>query len=91
MYDTEFQYFFSTATVKPRSNKYVVDLTADGQGKHVLQLEATVFDMDKAAEQEAFRNSTTGLISNEANWQRTRVSLRVEAHVHGTPTFPPQR
>ena len=42
MYDTEFQYFFSTATVKPRSDKYVVALTADGQGKHVLQLEATV-------------------------------------------------
>ena len=28
--------------------------------------------MDKAAEQESFRNSTTGLISNQANWQRTR-------------------
>ena len=71
MYDTELQYFFLTATVKPCSDKHVVDLTTDGQGKHVLQLEATVFDMDKAAEQESFRNSTTGLISNQANWQHT--------------------
>ena len=52
---------------KPCSDKYVVDLTTNGQEKHVLQLEATVFDMDKATEQESFRNSTIGLISNQAN------------------------
>lgn len=71
MYDTELQYFFSTATVKPRSQKYVVDYTFDGKSKHILQLDATVFDQDKVKEQAAFRNQTTGLIANEANWQRT--------------------
>jgi hypothetical protein len=35
-----------------------------------LQLDATVFDEDKVKEQAAFRNVTTGLIANEANWQR---------------------
>jgi len=71
MYDTELRYFFSTATVKPRSQKYVVDYTYDGKSKHILQLDATVFDKDKVKEQDAFRNQTTGLIANEANWQRT--------------------
>jgi hypothetical protein len=71
MYDTELQYFFSTATVKPRSEKYVVDYTFDGKSKHILQLDATFFDNDKVKEQASFRNQTTGLIANEANWQRT--------------------
>mmetsp|Transcript_38017 Transcript_38017/g.81207 ORF Transcript_38017/g.81207 Transcript_38017/m.81207 type:complete len:1244 (+) Transcript_38017:325-4056(+) len=71
MYDTELPYFFSTASVKPRSEKYVVDYTFDGKSKHILQLDATEFDMDKVKEQAAFRNQTTGLIANEANWQRT--------------------
>lgn len=71
MYDTELRYFFSTATVKPRSQKYVEDYTFDGKSKHILQLDATVFDLDKVAEQGAFRNVNTGLIANEANWQRT--------------------
>ena len=71
MYDTELPYFFSTATVKPRSEKYVVDKTFDGKSDHVLQLDATEFDLDKVAEQEAFRSNKTGLIANDANWQRT--------------------
>lgn len=71
MYDTELPYFFSTATVKPRSEKYVVDKTFDGKSDHVLQLDATEFDLDKVAEQEAFRSYKTGLIANDANWQRT--------------------
>lgn len=71
MYDTELRYFFSTATVKPRSQKYVEDYTFDGKTKHILQLDATDFDTEKVKEQEAFRNVTTGLVANEANWQRT--------------------
>ena len=71
MYDTELQYFFSTATVRPRSKKYVLDYTFDGKSKHVLQLDATYFDDTKVMEQASFRNQTTGLIANEANWQRT--------------------
>ena len=71
MYDTELRYFFSTATVKPRSEKYVEDYSYDGQSKHILQLDATVFDLDKMEEQNAFRDVSTGLIGNDANWQRT--------------------
>lgn len=71
MYDTSLRYFFSTATVKPRSMKYVLTLTFDGKGHHVQQLDATYFDGDKAKEQEAFRDQNTGLIGIDANWQRT--------------------
>ncbi|CAB9529776.1 expressed unknown protein [Seminavis robusta] len=71
MYDTSLRYFFSTATVKPRSQKYILTLTFDGKSKHVQQLESTYYDQDKAKEQEAFRDQNTGLISIDANWQRT--------------------
>jgi hypothetical protein len=71
MYDKELRYFFSTATVKPRSQKYVLTLTYDGQGHHVQQLDSTFFDEEKVAEQLSFRNQNTGLIGIEANWQRT--------------------
>jgi hypothetical protein len=71
MYDKELRYFFSTATVKPRSEKYVLTLTFDGKSQHVLQLDSTVFDKDKAAEQDSFRSKKTGLVSFDASWQRT--------------------
>ncbi|VEU35779.1 unnamed protein product [Pseudo-nitzschia multistriata] len=71
MYDNELRYFFSTATVRPRADKYVLDYTFDGTQQHVLQLEATYYDMDKAQEQEDFRSSKTGLLGIEASWQRT--------------------
>ena len=71
MYDNELRYFFSTATVKPRSEKYVLSLNFDGTGHHVQQLDSTFFDDEKAAEQEAFRNVNTGLIGIDAYWERT--------------------
>ena len=69
MYDTELEYFFSPATVKPRSEKYVLTLTFDGKSKHVLQLDATYWDEDKKEEQERFLNEKTGVIGMAANWQ----------------------
>ncbi|KAL3918607.1 MAG: hypothetical protein SGILL_004154 [Bacillariaceae sp.] len=72
MYDNELRYFFSTATVRPRAEKYVLDYTFDGSSKHVIQLDATYFDEGKAQEQEDFRNSKTGLLGLEASWQRTK-------------------
>ncbi len=71
MYDTYLRYFFSTATVQPRSRKYVLTYTYDGKSKHVLQLDATYFDDDKVKEQQAFLDQNTGLLGIEANWQRT--------------------
>lgn len=70
MYDNELRYFFSTATVQPRSEKYVLDYTFDGASKHVIQLGSTFFDQEKVAEQEAFRDQNTGLIGIDASWQR---------------------
>uniref|UniRef100_A0A7S4M4S5 Uncharacterized protein n=1 Tax=Odontella aurita TaxID=265563 RepID=A0A7S4M4S5_9STRA len=72
MYDNELRYFFSTATVKPRSEKYVETMTYDGKGKHILQLDATEFDTEKEKEQEAFRSENTGIIGIDAYWQRTK-------------------
>jgi hypothetical protein len=71
MYDNELRYFFSTATVRPRSEKYVLDYTFDGKSKHVIQLDATYFDMEKSKEQEAFRDQNTGLLGIEAAWYRS--------------------
>jgi len=71
MYDNKLRYFFSTATVKPRSEKYVLTLTYDGTGHHVQQLDSTFFDDQKAAEQEAYRDQNTGILGIESNWQRT--------------------
>jgi hypothetical protein len=70
LYDNELRYFFSTATVRPRSEKYVLDYTFDGKSKHVIQLDATYFDMEKSKEQEAFRDQNTGLLGIEAAWYR---------------------
>jgi hypothetical protein len=71
MYDKPLRYFFSTATVKPRSEKYVLTLTYDGTDHHVQQLDATYFDEEKVEEQAAFFNQNTGLMGIEASWQRT--------------------
>mmetsp|Transcript_22935 Transcript_22935/g.64986 ORF Transcript_22935/g.64986 Transcript_22935/m.64986 type:complete len:1287 (+) Transcript_22935:154-4014(+) len=70
MYDKKLRYFFSTATVKPRAEKYVLDLTFDGKSKHVIQLDSTYFDGQKVKEQEAFRDQNTGLLGIDASWQR---------------------
>jgi hypothetical protein len=70
LYDNELRYFFSTATVRPRSEKYVLDMTFDGKSFHVIQLDATYFDMEKSKEQEAFRDQNTGLLGIEAAWYR---------------------
>jgi len=75
MYDNELRYFFSTATVRPRAEKYVLDYTFDGTKQHVLQLDATYYDMDKAQEQEDFRSDKTGLLGIEASWQRTKSGV----------------
>lgn len=79
MYDKPLRYFFSTATVKPRSEKYVLDLTQDGKSYHVLQLDSTYYDEEKAAEQQAFLDQNTGLLGIEAYWQRTNSGKPFES------------
>lgn len=70
MYDNELKYFFSTATVRPRAEKYVVTYTFDGTSKHIIQLDATYFDDSKVAQQASFVNKQTGRKSVDANWQQ---------------------
>ena len=74
MYDNNLRYFFSTATVKPRSEKYVLEPTFDGSSYHVLQLDSTYFDPNKVEEQKAFVDQNTGLVGIEANWQRVNAT-----------------
>ena len=71
MYDNELRYFFSPATCKPRSEKYILTLTYDGKGKHVLQLDATADDKKKLLQQKEFTDPKTGLVDVTANWQKT--------------------
>lgn len=73
LFDTRVPYFFSPAFVKPRSEKYVLSTTFDGQGKHVRQLDATVdSDPDKMAYKDKFINARTGWYELEANWQHAK-------------------
>ncbi len=74
MYDKELRYFFSTARVLPRSEKYVQMLTFDGKSHHILQLGSTVFDMDKVQLENDFKSKSTGLLSFNAYWQRKKTN-----------------
>jgi len=71
MYGHQLKYFFSPATVKPRSERYVVTFTYDGKSKHIIQLHSTDIDDEKVAEQKEYLDPETGLTSSKANWQRT--------------------
>lgn len=75
MYDSELRYFFSTATIKPRHLKYTLEPAEDDKAAHVLQLQSTEYDADKAKEQSDFRWGKTGLLGNEASWQRTEEGV----------------
>lgn len=69
MFDEQLPYFFSPASVRPRSGKYVLSTSFDGKGKHVRQLDATVSDKSKAKVQMKHFDNTTGLFEETANWQ----------------------
>lgn len=69
MYDYELKYFYSPATVKPRSEKYILDYTFDYKSKHVMQLDATYWDNSKIVVQKKFLDESTGREGIEANWQ----------------------
>jgi hypothetical protein len=91
MYDKELRYFFSTATVRPRSEKYVLELTFDGKSHHVLQLDSTYFDSVKVKEQEAFRDQNTGCrnrgkLAAHKRWR----SLYELSHCQAVPPWIPQ-
>lgn len=69
MFDERLPYFFSPASVKPRSEKYVLDTSFDGLSKHVRQLDATKDDEEAKVFQMGYIENTTGWFGFEANWQ----------------------
>jgi len=70
MYDNKLRYFYSTATVKPRSRKYVLTPTYDYKSKHVQQLDATEWDDEKVQQKTKFFDPNTGLFDPlQADWQ----------------------
>lgn len=69
LYETELPYFFSPASVQPRSKKYVLSLKMYGYGYHVQQLDATVEDPVKLKYMDSFRSDTTGWYDTRACWQ----------------------
>jgi len=71
MYDERLPYFFSTAFVKPRSEKYVLSTSFDGIHKHVRQLDATIEDEEEKIYQSQFIQNSTGWYGLEANWTHT--------------------
>lgn len=76
LFDSRIPFFFSPASVKPRSQKYVLSTTFDGKGKHVRQLDAVIDeDPDKLAYQNHYINSHTGWYKLDANWQHTKEGL----------------
>lgn len=69
MYDDQVPFFFSPASVRPRSEKYVLSTSFNGFGKHVRQLYAVVEDKDKLQYQRRFINRSTGWHNLVADWQ----------------------
>jgi len=70
MYDNQLRYFYSTAHVRPRSEKYILTYTFDGKSKHVQQLDATEWDEEKVEQKTKFFDPATGLFDPlQADWQ----------------------
>lgn len=69
LFDTNLPYFFSPASVQPRSKKYVLTLAFDGTHKHVQQLYATVKDKTKRGYMDQFFSNYTGWYELVAHWQ----------------------
>lgn len=75
MYEVPLPYFFSPASVQPRSKKYVLSLSLDGENYHVRQLDATVDDPEKREYMEAYRSRHTGWYGPEVNWQHDKSGV----------------
>lgn len=69
LFGEKLKYFCSPASVRPRSQKYVLSLKFGGVGQHIRQLGATVMDSDKTDYRLKYYENTTGWFSLESNWQ----------------------
>jgi hypothetical protein len=69
LFDTYLPYFFSPASVQPRSRKYVENLDFGGSHDHIQQLDATIRDDAKKAYLDKFVSKSTNWYRLTANWQ----------------------
>ena len=73
MFDSEpLPYFYAPATCQPRDLKYVLTPTFDGEGKHVQQLGAMVWDAEKTEKQNKYLHTDTPWLSPDANFQHDK-------------------
>eukprot|EP00957_Ditylum_brightwellii_P212059 15366916-Ditylum_brightwellii.AAC.1 len=79
LFDQLLPYFFSPASVRPRSEKYVLSLNVNGDGYHIRQLDATVDDAQKKEYMELFMNNCTGWYDECANWQHADDGTRFQS------------
>jgi len=69
MFDEPLPYFFSPASVKPRSQKYVKNLEYGGGHDHIQQLDATTDDEEKRDFMKKFFSENIGWYRISAHWQ----------------------
>jgi len=69
LFDRRLPYFFSPASVKPRSEKYVEDVRFSGEGSHVRQLDSVEEDKAKKKYLKQFVRKKTGWYGPMADWQ----------------------
>jgi hypothetical protein len=68
LFGEKLRYFYSPASVRPRSKKYVLSLNFDGDGTHIRQLDAATHDEDKAKFQRKYFVASIGWLDLKASW-----------------------
>lgn len=82
MFETNLPYFFSPASVQPRSQKYVEDLSFGGNHDHIQQLDATIEDTSKRAYMNQYITDNTGWYGLESHWQHDEAGSIFESCVY---------
>ena len=82
MFDVKLPYFFSPASVQPRSKKYVKNLSYDGKHEHIQQLHATVDDQSKRDHMNKFISKNVGWYKITAHWQHDESGNIFESTIY---------
>jgi len=82
MFDVSLPYFFSPASVQPRSKKYVENLSYDGVHNHIQQLDATLDDESKRTYMKKFMSDNIGWYKITAHWQHDGSGSIFESTVY---------
>jgi len=79
MFDVSIPYFFSPASVQPRSHKYVKNLSFNGEHDHIQQLDATIEDQAKRDHMNKFFANNIGWYEITAHWQHDESGVIFES------------